>query len=126
MGGYGRPVCLVVIWVVDFVFVRVLHGGGTLFVWRRGFQGVVSWMSGWCVRYVVVVVVVVGQGAMFSPQESVGKGEESVGVGGGGWCGRFLVVILLAGGVAATAANVGRRMFVGNWGCCLIVFVVRW
>ena len=30
------------------------------------------------------------------------------------------------GGVAATAANVGRRMFVGNWGCCLIVFVVRW
>ena len=56
-------------------------------------------MSGWCVRYVVVVVLVVGQGAMFSPQESVGKGEEeSVGVGGGGWCGRFLVVILLAGG----------------------------
>ena len=54
-------------------------------------------MSGWCVRYVVVVVLVVGQGAMFSPQESVGKGEESVGVGGGGWCGRFLVVVLLAG-----------------------------
>ena len=83
-------------------------------------------MSGWCVRYVVVVVLVVGKGAMFSPQESVGKGEESVGVEEEDGVDASWLLFCWRGGVAATAANVGRRMFVGNWGCCLIVFVVRW
>ena len=44
---------------------------------------------------------------------------EEVGVVG------FWPVVVCLGGVAATAARVGRRMFSGNSGCCRMVLVVN-